>query len=165
MEAGTQSALIMIWALFWMLVLSLMMVHPMFRATRIQIRRSLRLNLNRWRVVQHQIQSRMLRLRGRFLIRLGKSLLWLARPLAEGSSPPFWVRFLLNQAFNLIFMYLLWHLLFRKPMNWSYVIGFLGTSWTTDGVKAWWKRRKQRSETPPADNAAIKPAQEQRAEP
>jgi len=166
MEAGTQSALIMIWALFWMLALSLMMVHPMFRATRVQIRRSLRLNLNRWRTAQQRMRARMLRVRGRLLIKMGRSLLWLARQLEQKSSSPFWMRALVNLSFHTLFMYLFWHLICRQPMTWAYFFGYLSAVWTMDGVKAWRKRRKQRAqETPPTDSSSLKPAEAQRAEP
>jgi hypothetical protein len=166
MEAGTQSALLLIWTLFWMLVLSLMMVHPMFRTTRIQIRRSLRLNLNHWQVARQRMRGRMLLYRGRFRRRLGKSLLWLARCLKKETSPPFWVRFPAHLLGRLVWYYLCVHLLLRQPMTWQNVLGCLALWEVMDVVERWWKRRKQRLQgTNAGDTSTVKPSQEQRAEP
>ncbi|MCW3100400.1 MAG: hypothetical protein JWL77_6018 [Chthonomonadaceae bacterium] len=166
MEAGTQSALLLIWALFWMLVLSLMMVHPMFRMTRVQIRRSLRLNLNRWSVTRQRMRGRMLLYRGRFRIRLGKSMLWLARYLKKETSPPFWIRFPAHLLGRLVWFYLFMHLLLRQSMTWQNVLGCLALWEVMDVVERWWKRRKQRLQEINAGGASpVKPAQEQRAKP
>ena len=156
MEAGTQSVLILLWAMFWMLVLSLMMVHPMLRTMRVQIRSSLRLYTHNWRATQH-------RMKAHFRVRLGKTLLWLIRGLEHRSSSPLWMRFAIKQVFNLVFMYLMWRLISREPLHWTYVLGFFAMNWTTDGIITWWKRRKQRLRgTPSQDLTGAKPA-EQRA--
>ena len=165
MEPGTQSALIIVWVLFWMLTLSLMMVHPMFRPARIQIRRSLRMNLNRWRIVQQKLRIQRFRAQGYCRIRFGKALLWLADRVENSESPPFWVRCVTNLLFNFIFMYVFWHLICRQPMTWSYVVGYLTASWGFDGVKLWSKRRKQQiPEKHPVETSPVKPANEQGAE-
>ena len=117
MEAGTQSALIIVWVLFWMLTLSLMIVHPMFRLTRIQIRRSVRLNLNRWRTVRQRLRIQRLHGQDYCRIRFGKALLWLADRVEHGASPPFWVRLVMNLFFHFIFMYVFWHLICRQPID------------------------------------------------
>lgn len=155
MEAGTQSALLIVWGLFWMLALTVVLAHPLFRPNRMQIRRTLRLNLNRWHALQHRI-------RGHILLRLGKALLWLAHRLEQKTSPPLWLRLLFKLIFDLGFIYLFWHLLFHQPMNWSIFLGMLLGDLSVEGARAWRKRKKQRLlETSSGESAAIKSVQEQ----
>jgi hypothetical protein len=166
MDAGTQSALLMIWALFWMLVLSLMMVHPMFRATRIQIRRSLRQNLSRWNTTRQLLRARMLRFRGRFLVRVGKTLLWMAHGLEKRESRPTWLRLLIRLPGRLLYIYLFFHLLFRQPLTWPEVLSYVLGMEVLDALHNAWKRRKQRLQgSMPGSSSTMKPAEEQRAEP
>lgn len=154
MDSGTQAALLIVWALFWMLTLTVMMVHPMFRSTRIQIRRSLRLNLNRWNAMQQL-------LRGRLLLRLGRTLLWLARRVEQLSAAPYWVRLLLRVANGTVLVYLFWHLVFRQPMSWEFLLGFLMGELGMQGVKAWRQRKKQRLQaTTSGENTPIKSVRE-----
>ena len=166
MEAGTQSVFLVVWALFWMLALSLTMVHPMFRATRIQIRRSLRLKLNRWRMMRHRMRGRMLRCQGYCLIRVSKAFLWLARCLEKGVSPPFWVRLPMRLSGRSLFLYLAFHVVGRQPLTWQDMLIYLTMMEALDALHNGWKRRKQRlQETDSGDGSSIKPAQEQRAKP
>jgi hypothetical protein len=144
MEAGTQSALLIIWVLFWMLTLSLLIVHPMFRPTRIQIRRSLRLSLHRGRTMRNRMRGRMLRCRGLFKLGLGRTLLWLARRLQNETPPPPWLRLPMRLGKHLVFFYLVVHLLFRQPMDWPTVLTFLGVWEMLDAIEGWWKRRRKR---------------------
>jgi len=163
MEAGTQSVLILIWALFWMLVLTLMMVHPMFRPARVQLRRSLRLNLNRWNIVRNRIRGRLLRLKGHLLRRLGRALLWLARCLSKEAAAPLWIRLPLRLLGRISIFYLIMHLLFRQAMDAPNVLLYL-TVWAALDVEKWWKRRKLRLQgTEAGTNPPVKPAQEQSA--
>lgn len=165
MEAGAQSALLIIWVLFWMLALSLLIVHPMFRPTRVQIRRSLRLSLHRRRAAQARLRGRTLRIQGFLNIRLGKGLLWLAECLEKGVSPPRPIRFLMGLLGNLVYCYVFIHLIFRETLTWQYVLAFLAITYAFEGVKTWWKRRKQRiQETTSGADPAVKPSAEQRAE-
>ncbi len=162
MDAGTQSALFMIWALFWMLALSLIMVHPMFRATRVQIRRALRLNLNHWRVAQTRLRARMLLFRGYLFVRLDKALLWLARCLQKEKAHPLWIRLSVHLAGRIAFFYLFFHLLLRQ----DFLICLL--VWQTLHTIEWaWKRRKRRLRgiLSTGEASRIKPVQEQRADP
>lgn len=157
MDAGTQSAVLIVWALLWMLSLSLMMVHPLFGPTRNQIRRSVRLRLHRWRTARRLLQY--------------KIVLWLLRvrerrtQRAEQSRPPtpLWLRFLVGLLSH-FFLYVFWHLICRQPITWTYVFGYLVAGWTIDGVKLWAKRRKERLEAPnPEETPPVKPANEQSA--
>ena len=168
MDAGIQSALFMIWALFWMLALSLMMVHPMFRATRVHIRRSLRLNLNRWRVGQKLLHARMLLFRERLLVRMGKTLLWLARGLQKKTPFPLWVRLPVRLSGRIAFFYLFFHLLLRQSMHWQDFLICLLVWEILDATEWAWKRRKRRLQGSPSaggEASRTKPVQEQRVEP
>jgi hypothetical protein len=167
MDAGTQSALLIVWALFWMLTLSLMMVHPMFRTTRIQLRRSLRLYLNRKRVAQSRLRARMLLFRGHLFVGLSRAILWLERCLQKETSPPLWIRLSVRLSIRSAFFYLFFHLLLRQSMNWQDVLIGLLVWETLDTIERAWKRRKQRRQGIPStgDASRIKPTQEQRAEP
>ncbi len=173
MEAGTQSALLIIWVLFWMLALSLLTVHPMFRRTRIQIRRSLRLSLQRGRTTRSRMRGRMLRCRGLFKLGLGKTLLWMARGLErrldcmeKGTTPPLWVRLPMRLVGNTVYFYLFVHVLFRQHITWLNVLAYLAFSEATQPVFAWWKRRKKSGpETISDETPGDKPGCEQRVEP
>ena len=161
MDAGTQSALLIVWALFWMLTLSLMMVHPMFRATRVQIRQSLRLNLNRRRVAQSGLRARMLLFRGRLFVRLSRAILWLARCLQRETSFPLWIRLPTRMSVRSAFFYLFFHLLLRQSMNWQDFLVYFLVWETLDAIERAWKRRTQRRQGIPlaAEASRIKPTQ------
>lgn len=158
MDAGSQSAFLIVWELCWMLSLSLMMVHPLFGPTRNQIRRSVRQRLNRWRTARRLLQY--------------KIVLWLLRvrerrtQRAEQGRPPtpLWLRFLISLLSHFIFLYVFWHLICRQPVTWAYVVGYLAACGTIDGVKLWAKRRKERLQEPNTEETPpVKPANEQSA--
>ncbi len=166
MGVGTQSILLIVWGLSWMLALSMVMVHPSFRRTRIQIRRSLRLHLNCWQTAQKRLRGRLKRFQGLLLIGLGKTMLWLAERLERRESPPLWIRIPLRFLGNLLWFYLFYHLIGHEKMTWQATLAYLVFSEVLDAARNAWKRRKQRLRaTEPANPMLARPTGEQQMEP
>lgn len=154
MEAATQSALLMIWALFWMLALSLLMVHPTFRTTRIRIRRSLRGRINRWRTTRHRVRHHLVRCRTLVCLGLAMALVALAGFLRAKETAPPWRRLLIRLSGRCISGYLFVRLVFGQEPGWKDVLIYLMIMETLDALHNGWRRRRQRLQTAPSGESS-----------
>ena len=67
---------------------------------------------------------------------------------------------------RVLYIYLFFHLLFRQPLTWPEVLGYLAGMEVLDALHNAWKRRKQRLQgSAPGNSSAMNTDGEQNAKP